>query len=94
MAVGVAEIFKNGAPEEKKEALSEIGSNLTIKDKKLNVRNTNLYSVIINGLLTAKTKNPRFEPENILDTSSRNEVFVDVCPALLRDQDSNLEPID
>jgi len=84
LAVGVAKIFEMGTTKEKKEALSEIGSNLTIKEKKLNVSNTNLYSVIINGLLLAKTKNPQFEPENIVDTSGRNKVFADVCPALLR----------
>jgi DNA invertase Pin-like site-specific DNA recombinase len=84
LAVGVAEVFENGTPEEKKEALLEIGSNLTLKEKKLNVSNVNLYSMIINGLLAAKTKNPLFEPEKIDDTSGRNGVFVDVCPTLLR----------
>jgi len=84
LAEGVDEIFKNGSPEEKKEAIYEIGSNLTLKDKKMSVYNTKMYETIINGLLTAKTKNTQFEPENIQDTSSRNEVFEDVCPALLR----------
>ncbi|MDO8589970.1 MAG: recombinase family protein [bacterium] len=84
LAIGIEEIFKNGGPEEKKEAFAEIGSNLTIKDKKPNVHNTNLYGVIMNGLLTAKTKYPRFEPENIIDTSILNEDFVPVRSTLLR----------
>lgn len=84
LSVGIAEIFKNGNFEEKSEALSETGSNLTIKDKKLNISNEKLFSIIMNGLLEAKTKNTQFEPENIQDTSSRNEVFADVCPIMLR----------
>jgi len=83
LAQGIDEVFTNGSIEEKKSVLSEIGSNLTLKDKKLSVSNAKMYEAIINGLLTAKTKNTRFEPESIVDTSSRNEVFVDVCPTLL-----------
>ena len=90
LAVGVAEIFKNGSVEEKKMTLSEIGSNLTIKEKKLNVINTNLYSMIINGLVRAKEINPAFEPSFCEDTSGQNKVFADVCPTLLREQGSNL----
>ncbi len=90
LAVGISEIFKNGTVEEKKSALWEIGSNLTLKEKKLNVSNTKLYSIIINGLIDAKTKKPQFEPEKIEDLSSRNEVFEYVRPTLLRDQGSNL----
>jgi DNA invertase Pin-like site-specific DNA recombinase len=84
LALGIEEVFKNGTVQEKKDTLSEIGSNLTLKDKKLNVYNTGVYKKIIDGLLTAKKENSRFEPENIKDTSSRNSVFADVCPTLLR----------
>ena len=80
---GVAEIFKNGSVEYKKMTLSEIGSNLTIKEKKLNVINTNLYSMIINGLVRAKERNPAFEPSFCEDTSGQNKVFADVCPTWL-----------
>jgi DNA invertase Pin-like site-specific DNA recombinase len=83
LAVGIEEVFKNGKPEEKREAFVEIGSNLTIKDKKVSVINTNLYQVIINGLLTAKQKNPRFEPANIIDISDSNRDFVPVRTTLL-----------
>ncbi len=92
LAVGVGKIFENGTTEAKKETLSEIGSNLTLKEKKLSVSNTNLYSLIIKTLLQAKTKNPRFEPDKIEDLSSRNEVFADICPTLLRELDSNQRP--
>src|SRR3989344_1225469 len=88
LALGIEEIFKNGSVQEKKETLSEIGSNLTLKEKKLSVHNTGMYKTIIDGLLTAKTKNTRFEPESIQDTSSRNSVFADVCPTLLAWRDN------
>ncbi len=83
-ATGLEEIFKNGTPDEKKTILLEIGSNLRIKDKTVSIINNKLYSTLVNGLLTAKTKNTQFEPENVVDTSSRNEVFEDVRPTLLR----------
>lgn len=83
LALGIEEVFKNGSPEEKKGVLSEIGSNLTLKDKKLFVYNTGIYKRIINGLLSVKAKNPRFEPENIVDTSSQNKDFMLARSALL-----------
>ena len=75
LALGIEHIFKNGTVQEKKETLSELGSNLTLKEKKLSVCNTGVYKIIIDGLLTAKAKNSGFEPENIQDTSSLNDVF-------------------
>ena len=84
LASGIDEVFRNGNTEEKREALSEIGSNLTLKDKKLSVYNAKMYEAIINGLLTAKAANPRFEPAKIQDTSSRNVDFDAVRTTLLR----------
>jgi len=84
LAGGIDEIFRNGSTEEKKEALSEIGSNLTLKGKKLSIYNAEMYETIINGLLSAKAENPRFEPAKIQDTSSRNEDFAAVRTTLLR----------
>jgi len=84
LAVGVAEIFENGTTEAKKEALSELGSNLTLKEKKLNVYNANLYSIIINGLLSAKAINAGFEPRKCEVNKGKTEAFTSVCPTLLR----------
>ena len=84
LAVGIAETFRNGEFEEKIEALSETCSNLTLKDKKLNITNENLFSIIINGLLEAKTKNIMFEPENCEADKDETEVFASVCPTMLR----------
>ena len=63
--MGIEHIFKNGTVQEKKETLSELGSNLTLKEKKLSVCNTGVYKIIIDSILTAKAKNSGFEPENI-----------------------------
>ena len=84
LALGIEHIFKNGTVQEKKETLSELGSNLTLKEKKLSVCNTGVYKIIIDGLLTAKAKNSGFEPENIQDTSSLNDVFSYQYKPLLR----------
>jgi hypothetical protein len=84
LALGIEEIFTNGTPDEKKEALRELQSNLTITDKKLNVYNTGTYGKIINGLLSAKTENPSFEPRKYDSTKGQNEAFTSVCPTLLR----------
>ena len=88
LAAGVEELFKNGTTEAKKEAVSELVSNLTLKEKKLNVTNADLYSVIIDGLLRAKERNSSFEPRLCEATQGRNDVFEDVCPALLAWWDS------
>lgn len=84
IAVGVAKVFENGSPEEKQEILSETGSNLTLKEKKLNVSNAKLYAAIVRGLLTAKAENERFEPENCLVDKDETDTFVSVRPTLLR----------
>ncbi len=92
LSLGIEEIFKSGTPEEKKETLLEIGSNLTIKAKKLTVYNSGVYKKLIDGLLTAKMLNPSFEPGNCEADAERNPVFASVRPTLLREQDSNLQP--
>ena len=84
MAPGLDEIFKNGSIDEKKDALSEIGSNLILKDKKLSITNKKIYEAIMSGLLTAKMKNKKFEPENSEANKDKTEVFASVCPTLLR----------
>ena len=80
----IDDIIQNGTYEEKIEALSIVGSNLTIESKNISVTKGILYEALQKGLLEARTKNPQFEPRNIQDTSSRNGVFQDVCPTLLR----------
>lgn len=84
LMVEIADIFKNGGYEEKTDALSELGSNLTLKDKILNVRNKKLIEILENGLFEAREINKAFEPRNSEADKDKTEVFTSVCPTLLR----------
>lgn len=64
--------------------LSEIGSNLTIKDKKLNVINGKLVETITRFLLTSRKENPSFEPEFYQSNKGETEAFAPVFSTLLR----------
>lgn len=80
----VSEIIKNGLTKDKRAMFTKLGSNLVWNEEILNIINAEPIQKLIDGLNEARTKNPQFEPENIIDTSERNEVFADVCPTLLR----------
>ena len=84
LSLGIEEIFKNGSVSEKKETLSEIGSNLTIRDKKLNVINGKLVETITRFLLTSRKENPSFEPEFYQSNKGETEAFAPVFSTLLR----------
>ena len=84
LAVGIEKVFENGSPQAKKEALIETGSNLTLKDKKTSIQHIDLYSAIIDGLLTAKAENPAFEPTKCEADKDETETFASVRPTLLR----------
>lgn len=92
MAVGIAAAIENGGFEEKRDILSETCSNLQLKDKNLDFLGTELFSIIISGLLVSKQVNPLFEPANWQPTKGKTEVFASVCPTLLRGSDSNRRP--
>lgn len=76
-------ILLNGSIKAKREILSKLGSNLTWDEENLSISNRKPIQILIDGLIEAKRKNPQFEPENIVDTSSQNEVFEDVRPIML-----------
>lgn len=84
MASRVENIFRKGDTETKKSAIFEIGSNLTLKEKKLNVSNVKIYAIIEKGLLAARVENPAFEPEFCQANKDKTDTFVSVCPTLLR----------
>lgn len=90
----IRDIIENGTRDEKIEALSILGSNLALKDKNISISNDIFYETFKKGLLEAKTKNSRFEPEKSQADKDKTEVFASVCPTMLRGQDSNLQPID
>lgn len=72
LIVGLSEAFRTGTFEEKQEALSVLGSNLTLSAKKLNVRNKEVFSIITKGLLQARQQNPAFEPRNYQANKDQN----------------------
>ncbi|XKT74371.1 MAG: recombinase family protein [Patescibacteria group bacterium UBA2163] len=80
-----ADVIKNGDYEEKIEALSLMGSNLTITREKISISKTILYRAIERGLYEAKLKNPMFEPEKYQANKEQTEAFASVCPTLLRE---------
>ncbi|HWB33787.1 MAG TPA: recombinase family protein [Candidatus Paceibacterota bacterium] len=84
LIVGLSETFKNGTFEEKQEALSALGSNLTLKDKNLNIINKKVFSTISKGLLEARRENPTFEPRNYEADKDETDALASVRPTLLR----------
>ena len=57
------EILKNGTPTDKKNALYELRSNLTVSEKNLIVSNRKSINEFANCILRAKLKNRAFEPK-------------------------------
>ena len=84
LIVGLSEVFTSGTYEQKQEALSALGSNLTIKDKKVNVYNKEIFKVLSNGLSAARAENDQFEPRFSEADKDETDTFVSVCPTLLR----------
>ncbi|TSC59595.1 MAG: resolvase domain-containing protein [Parcubacteria group bacterium LiPW_15] len=80
----IRDIIENGSSEEKMEALSILGSNLTLTKKKLSVTNDFFCSTLEKYFDVAKSKNPRFEPEKTPANKDETEVFASVRPTMLR----------
>lgn len=89
LAVGIATTLRNGDFEGKRSILSETCSNLDLKDKNLGFHGTELFSIVINGLLSSKRENAMFEPANWQSSKEKTEVFASVRSTLLRGSDSN-----
>lgn len=77
------EIMTNGKPDEKREFLSQICSNLELNGKKVTITMLPEIKVLVEGLRSIKEKIPLFEPSKIVDTSTRNLVFTQAIPSLL-----------
>lgn len=85
ISVGIGEVFEHGNVKEKAEALRESGSNLTLIGKIVSVHHTKMREAIINGLLSAKSKDKRFEPVKYeADKKDETEAFASVRTTLLR----------
>lgn len=84
LIVGASKVFREGTFDEKQEVLSQLGSNLTLKTKKLSVINKELFSLISKGLLEARAQNSTFEPRICEVDKDETEAFASVRPTLLR----------
>lgn len=82
--------IENGTPAEKKEALYELRSNLTVLDKNVIVTNRKSIEVFAKCIIGARAKNKAFEPKksflSIMNKGlkGKTEEFSSVFPALLR----------
>lgn len=83
LAVGIAEAIRTGGFDEKRDALNETCSNLTLQGKKLEFQGEELFSILMNGLFESKKINEAFEPAFWQPTKGKTEVFASVCPTLL-----------
>lgn len=57
--------FQNGTPEEKKQILQKIGSNLVLKDKKLLIQAKKVFRIIEDGIRAVRGEISPLEPLNI-----------------------------
>jgi DNA invertase Pin-like site-specific DNA recombinase len=81
--------FENGTPEEKKTILQALGSNLTLKDKKLYIQIKKLFVPIENVSQGIPEAKPRFEPKKSALNERKLEEFYSQNPIVRRRWDSN-----
>ena len=86
--------FGKGDLQARRNILSALGSNMTLKDKKLNIDLLYPYLAIEKYISEWKAVLSPLELENILTTKGKEAVLATSSPTWLRRQDSNLRPID
>ena len=89
------EVSNKGALEQKRMILSCLGSNLSLKDKILNIELENpllLFNEINVSLKGQKSKRKRLEPAQVSIKKGTYNTFNTINPLMLREQDSNLQP--
>ncbi len=82
--------FNTDNLQKKRDIFSTIGSNLTLKDKKLNIELLHPYLLIQNELIDQRKLYEGLEPEKEGYEERRKAIFVASIPSWLRDQGSNL----
>jgi hypothetical protein len=79
------ERFANGDPKTKKEILLAIGSNLTLKDKKLCIEAKKPFFILEHSLSSDEHENAKIEPETIRLQQGQKEAIASSCPRVLAD---------
>jgi site-specific DNA recombinase len=90
-----ADAFQNATVEEKRIILSSIGSNLLIKDRKLEIqfeKPLSLLKDISSSVKGKRVKKGRVEPAQVVIKKGTYSDKEAVNPLMLREQDSNLQP--
>jgi DNA invertase Pin-like site-specific DNA recombinase len=86
-ACTVQQRFANGSFEMKKEIVSTVGSNLTLKDKILIIEARKPFFLLENSLTPASSGDEPIEPENIGQTQGWNGASAAACSTLRGDWD-------
>ena len=84
--------FNSGDLKKKRAIFSTIGSNITLKDKKLTIERIHPFLLVENELAAQQKLVAKFEPEIISPVQGQIGVSTPSIPNLLREQDSNLQP--
>ena len=79
------ERFSKGDPKTKKEILLAIGSNLTLKDKKLCIEAKKPFFILENSLSSNEHEHSKIEPETIRLSQGQKKHNTSPCPRLLGD---------
>lgn len=80
--------FGKGSPEEKTQVLSDLGSNLVLKDKKLEIQLQNQYSLIKEIIQRIPETKARFEPKKTEQNEAKLAEFFADSPVILGNRDS------
>ncbi|PIR96304.1 MAG: hypothetical protein COT92_01890 [Candidatus Doudnabacteria bacterium CG10_big_fil_rev_8_21_14_0_10_42_18] len=83
----------NGDLQRKREILTAIGQNLTLKDRKLSIFEYEPFLIVKNTLQKIKEQNLALEPKNLRSNKRKEEVFTSSIPTWLGSWDSNPGPI-
>lgn len=75
--------FEKGSPEEKTQVLSDLGSNLVLKDKKLEIQLQNQYSLIQDIVQRIPETKARFEPKKTWQNEAKLEEYFSNSPVIL-----------
>ena len=81
--------FEHGDIKDKTQILATLGSNLTIKDRKLCIDGHKPFFLIERGLKEVKEVIGELEPSKVIDLAIDSPVFSDACRYWLGDRDSN-----
>ena len=84
--------FNSGDLKKKRAIFSTIGSNITLKDKKLTIERVHPFLLIENELIAQRKLAEKFEPKKDKALKGKEAVLVASSPDWLREQDSNLQP--